>query len=156
MIGKGIIVKSENLTLFIIMIGTIAVMSIFLPDKFSRLPKFQSMASQFPEYGLLALGIMLAMITGGIDLSVVSIANLSGVAGAMVLAAHTQAHDSLGLSSGAVIFLAIIAVLGRNIRIFDQAKITSAIGQTEYRTVTDHRGRRTQGEIYSVTFLWPR
>jgi len=110
LIGKFKIGKSDNLTLFIIMIGTITVMSIFLPDKFLRIVNFQSMASQFPEYGLLALGIMLAMITGGIDLSVVSIANLSGVAGAMVLASHIEAQ-TLGISPGTIIFLAILAAL---------------------------------------------
>jgi len=92
------------------MIGTITVISIFLPDKFLRIVNFQSMASQFLEYGLLALGIMLAMITGGIDLSVVSIANLSGVAGAMVLASHIEAQ-TLGISPGTIIFLAILAAL---------------------------------------------
>lgn len=110
MIGKFKIGKSDNLTLFIIMIGTITVISIFLPDKFLRIVNFQSMASQFLEYGLLALGIMLAMITGGIDLSVVSIANLSGVAGAMVLASHIEAQ-TLGISPGTIIFLAILAAL---------------------------------------------
>jgi len=110
MVGKLKISKSENLTLFIIMIATITVMSIFLPEKFLRLVNFQSMASQFPEYGLLALGIMLAMITGGIDLSVVSIANLSGVVGAMVLASHGAAQE-IGISPGTIIFLAIIAAL---------------------------------------------
>ena len=110
MIGKLKISHSDNLTLFVIMIATIGVMSIFLPDKFLRLVNFQSMASQFPEYGLLALGIMLAMITGGIDLSVVSIANLSGVVGAMVLASH-EAAQGIGISPGVVIFLAIIATL---------------------------------------------
>jgi simple sugar transport system permease protein len=68
------------------------------------------MASQFPEYGLLAMAIMLTMITGGIDLSVVSIANLSGVVGAMVLASHVKAQV-LGISPGTIIFLAIIATL---------------------------------------------
>ncbi|CAB1061636.1 Ribose ABC transport system, permease protein RbsC (TC 3.A.1.2.1) [Olavius sp. associated proteobacterium Delta 1] len=110
MTGKPKISKSDNLTLFVIMIATIGVMSIFLPDKFLRLVNFQSMASQFPEYGLLALGIMLAMITGGIDLSVVSIANLSGVVGAMVLASHVAAQG-IGISPGTIIFLAIIAAL---------------------------------------------
>ena len=110
MIGSGKIGKSENLTLLIIMIGTITVMSIFLPDKFLRLANFQSMASQFPEYGLMALGIMLTMITGGIDLSVVSIANLSGVVGAMVLASHVNAQ-AMGLSPATIILLAIIASL---------------------------------------------
>jgi simple sugar transport system permease protein len=110
LIGKPKIGKSDNLTLFVFMIATITVMSIFLPDKFLRMVNFQSMASQFPEYGLLALGIMLAMITGGIDLSVVSIANLSGVAGAMVLASHGQAQ-ALGISAGIIIILAILAAL---------------------------------------------
>ncbi len=104
MTGKLKKSKSDNLTLFIFMIATITVISIFLPEKFLRLVNFQSMASQFPEYGLLALGIMLAMITGGIDLSVVSIANLSGVAGAMVLASHVEAQ-SLGIAPGVIYFL---------------------------------------------------
>jgi simple sugar transport system permease protein len=101
---------SENLTLFVIMIGTIGTMSLFLPEKFLTLSNFQSISSQFPEYGLLAIGIMLTMITGGIDLSVVSIANLSGVMGAMVLTTHASAQ-SIGISPGTIIFLAIIAGL---------------------------------------------
>lgn len=107
---KKITGGSENLTLFVIMIGTIGTMSLFLPEKFLTLSNFQSIASQFPEYGLLAIGVMLTMITGGIDLSVVSIANLSGVVGAMVLATHASAQ-SLGISPGTIIFLAIIAGL---------------------------------------------
>lgn len=92
------------------MVGTILSMSIFLPEKFLTVINFQSMASQFPEYGLFAMAIMLTMITGGIDLSVVSIANLSGVVGAMVLASHVKAQ-ALGISPGTIIFLAIIATL---------------------------------------------
>ncbi len=92
------------------MVGTILSMSIFLPEKFLTVINFQSMASQFPEYGLFAMAIMLTMITGGIDLSVVSIANLSGVVGAMVLASHVKAQV-LGISPGTIIFLAIIATL---------------------------------------------
>jgi ribose/xylose/arabinose/galactoside ABC-type transport system permease subunit len=57
LIGKLKRSKSENLTLFIFMLATMTVISIFLPEKFLRLVNFQSMASQFPEYGLLALGI---------------------------------------------------------------------------------------------------
>jgi len=47
----------------------------------------QSMAVQFPEFGILAIAIALTMISGGIDLSVVGIANLSGI-----LAALTMTH----------------------------------------------------------------
>jgi len=57
------------------MIFVIAVISAFLPNKFLTLINFQSMASQIPEFGLLAIAMMAAMITVGIDLSVVSITN---------------------------------------------------------------------------------
>lgn len=45
----------------------------------------QSMASQLPEIGLLAVGVMLAMCAGngGIDLSGIALANLSGVVAAV-------------------------------------------------------------------------
>ena len=47
----------------------------------------QSMASQLPEIGLLAIGVMLAMCAGngGIDLSGIALANLSGVLSAVLV-----------------------------------------------------------------------
>jgi simple sugar transport system permease protein len=46
----------------------------------------QSMASQIPELGLLAIGVMLAMVSGngGIDLSGIALANLSAVLAGML------------------------------------------------------------------------
>lgn len=76
---------SKIWTLFIMMVVLTAIMSVALPDKFLRLLNFQSMFSQIPEFGLLAIAMMIAMITGGIDLSVVSITNLTGVVSALVL-----------------------------------------------------------------------
>ena len=67
------------------MIFVIAVISVFLPNKFLTLINFQSMASQIPEFGMLAIAMMIAMITGGIDLSVVSITNLTGVVAALII-----------------------------------------------------------------------
>ncbi len=110
MIGEARIVKLDNLTLLVIMVGTILAMSIFLPEKFLTVTNFQSMSSQFPEYGLFAMAIMLTMITGGIDLSVVSVANLSGVVSAMVLASHVKAQ-AVGIPPGTIIFLSILAAL---------------------------------------------
>ena len=49
------------------MVLIIAIMSFFLPDKFLTVVNFQSMASQIPEFGLLAIAMMIALITGGID-----------------------------------------------------------------------------------------
>ena len=55
-------------------------------ERFMTLYNFQSMGTQIPELGLLALGVMLAMISGrgGIDLSGIALANLSGVVAFMI------------------------------------------------------------------------
>lgn len=76
---------SKTITLFIIMIGVFIAMSIFLPDKFLTLRNFQSISSQISEFGLLSIAIMLSLLTGGIDLSIISTANLAGIAAALIL-----------------------------------------------------------------------
>lgn len=54
---------------------------------FLSLFNLQSMAGQVPEIGLLAIGVMLAMCAGngGIDLSGIALANLSGVVSAVLM-----------------------------------------------------------------------
>jgi simple sugar transport system permease protein len=56
----------------------------------------QSMASQVPEIGLLAIGVMLAMCAGngGIDLSGIALANLSGVLSAVILSSFLSSGES--------------------------------------------------------------
>ncbi|WGD30103.1 ABC transporter permease [Ancylobacter sp. WKF20] len=56
----------------------------------------QSMAGQLPEIGLLAIGVMLAMCAGngGIDLSGIALANLSGVASAVLVGSVLSSTDS--------------------------------------------------------------
>lgn len=98
--------QSHNLTLAIILVAAIAVISLALPNKFLTVINFESMTSQFPEFGLLALAMLLAMLTGGIDLSVVSVANLSGVVAALVLANLTSVPVPV------VILLAVLAGVG--------------------------------------------
>jgi simple sugar transport system permease protein len=56
-----------------------AAMAALNPDKFLRPYNFISITFVAPELGLLAIAMMLAMLTGGIDLSVIGIANLSGI-----------------------------------------------------------------------------
>ena len=98
---------SNNLTLFAVLIAVAGIMLAFMPAQFGSLRNFTSMTRQFPEYGLLSLANMLAMITGGIDLSVVSIASLSGVAAASFLSHYA----TLGLPVGTVIAIGILIAL---------------------------------------------
>jgi simple sugar transport system permease protein len=71
--------------LAVITLGVFVVLGILLRGQFFSLRNFQSMAYQFPEFGFLALAMMIAMITGGIDLSVIANANLSGIVAAFIL-----------------------------------------------------------------------
>ena len=60
-------------------------MAITKFDKFYTIANFQTIAGKFPEFGLMSLGAMLCMITGGIDLSSVGIANLTSILMAMYM-----------------------------------------------------------------------
>ena len=60
-------------------------MAIFKFNKFYSPISFQTMGAQFPEFGLMALGVMLCMITGGIDLSVVGVANFAAISAGLLL-----------------------------------------------------------------------
>lgn len=85
---------SSVANLVLMMAAVLVVIAILKPAKFYTFNNFQSMAYQFPQFGLLAIGIMLTMITGGIDLSVVGIANLSAVAAALTMMALVPANAS--------------------------------------------------------------
>lgn len=75
----------NTLALFGLSIAIVVIMGILAPDKFLNVANFQSIAVQFPEFGILAFGMMMAMISGGIDLSLVGIANFSGIVAASVM-----------------------------------------------------------------------
>lgn len=78
--------RDDNVFRLLIMtVGVFILMGAIRPDMFLTADNLSSMAYQFPQLGLLSIAIMLTMLTGGIDLSVVGIANLSGVLAALTL-----------------------------------------------------------------------
>jgi simple sugar transport system permease protein len=69
-----------------------------------------TMAGQIPEVGILAIGILLPMITGGIDLSMVGKANLSGIVAAAFMTSiitETTPESTQTLVAVAAIVLAM-------------------------------------------------
>jgi len=70
-------------------------MAVFQFDRFYTVISFQTMGAQFPEFGLMALGVMLCMITGGIDLSVVGVANFTSITAAFLLREMAAANGVL-------------------------------------------------------------
>lgn len=98
--------------LLFIAIGLFAAFSLILRGEFFSIANVQSMSLQMSEYGILAIGIMLAMITGGIDLSIVSIANLSGICAALVMTRVTGVPDAVLLPMALVVALAVGSLCG--------------------------------------------
>jgi simple sugar transport system permease protein len=76
-------------------------------SRFLSLGNFQSMAFQLPEYGILSLAMMFAIISGGIDLSIVQIAVLAGILSGKTM----EAAARWGWSTSGVIACAVLVAL---------------------------------------------
>lgn len=101
-------------------------MAIAKPKKFYKFSNFQTMAGQLPEYGLMALGCMLCMMTGGIDLSCVGVANLSTILVVNLLISRFGAEGSMPLSFIVVIY--VVAMLFGALCGFFNGFLVSVIG----------------------------
>jgi simple sugar transport system permease protein len=99
------------LRLLVIAILIFIAFSIVLPDKFPTVRNLQSMAVQFPEYGILALAIMVTMITGGIDLSIVSTANLAAIVVAMTLLQMSGGDPNAAPTAPAIVAAIVVALI---------------------------------------------
>ena len=93
--------RSYLVALFGLMVLVFAGIGVANPSFVSG-ASLSSMAFQFPEFGLLALAILPTMLSGGIDLSVVSIANLTSIVAALLLkGGHEGLALPLALGAGA-------------------------------------------------------
>lgn len=78
--------RDRNLTvLSLLTFATLAILIATLGGRFLSSNNLQSMGTQVAEFGLLALAMGLAMLLGGIDLSIVSAAVLAGIVGTKFL-----------------------------------------------------------------------
>lgn len=87
---------------------------IIKPSSFLNVDNFQSIGQQLSEYGLMALGVGVCMISGGIDLSTVYIANLSGISIALYMRQFNVAEGSaaeMGIMLSAVLIAILIGAL---------------------------------------------
>ena len=93
--------------LLIIVFAIFILMSVLRFDKFVSVTNIQSMLYSFPELGIFALGIMVALITGGIDLSIVGIANLSSVVAALIMTKLGEGEET----QFSIVILAVLSAI---------------------------------------------
>lgn len=80
-------------------------------DKFYTPQNLLSIGSQFPQFGVMSLGMMLAMILGGIDLSIVGLANLATIVSGVLLKRWIVPGETTPGEAAAFIVAAILLAL---------------------------------------------
>lgn len=101
----------EMYRLLCIMLIWLIFMAFTQSKKFYTGANFLTMAGQFPEYGLMVIGGMLCMMTGGIDLSVVGSANMASILCALTAIRLYGSEGSMG-AVGYVLFFVLAIVVG--------------------------------------------
>ena len=90
--------KSKEAILFLIFLVIFAFMAILSPERFLSVYNLQSMAYQLPEFGILALSMMIVIVAGGINLSVTYTATLGMIIGGFTMAQLFAGGTGAGLS----------------------------------------------------------
>lgn len=131
------VTTAPEFRLLLIAIFVFGLMSVLSPDRFLSSQNLTSMAFQFPEFAILALAMTIAMMTGGIDLSVVGVANLSAVVAAIILTRFSdptmpaaQSMLWLGIAIAAALCIGAVAGLinGSLVAFFGLPPILATVG----------------------------
>ena len=115
---RSVFIRLKNNSVTLILIGLLIILlfTMGVMDKnFLTGSNFSSIASQIPELGILTLAMMITMITGGINLSIVASANLSSIL--MGLLVIRFAEDSVvpmpfAIAITIVVGLGVSAIIG--------------------------------------------
>jgi len=102
--------EGATVRLLIITVAVFIAMSLLNPGRFLTYRNFASMCFQFPELGIFALAVTVSLVTGGIDLSVISIGNLTGILAALILTQATGADPSAPMLAAYIAGAVVAAV----------------------------------------------
>lgn len=84
--------------LILLLVALLLVFGLFLGNRLFNPTSLRSMAFQLPELGILSLAMMVALLSGGLDLSIIATANL--VALTMAFVFNTMVPAELGFAWG--------------------------------------------------------
>ena len=104
MLAERSLVRLAALALLVVVVFSVA------SDNFLTVINFQSMGFQVAEVGLLSLAVMLSMLTGGIDLSIVSVATIAGLTAAELFKSQDAATASGGKALAMTIGFSLVGI----------------------------------------------
>ena len=96
--------------LIIILVVLLFITGITKSSQFLNVGNVQSIGKQLTEYGLMSLGMGICMLSGGIDLSTVYIANLCGISAGLIIQSNTS--GVAGIIFACVVALVVGALCG--------------------------------------------
>ena len=94
--------------LLVIMIAVIILMALSAGTTFFSLSNLQSMSSQMPLLGILALSMVVCMLTGGINLSIIATTNACALVMASIITQHPDNTLMLLVALAAGLITAIV------------------------------------------------
>lgn len=104
---------ANELVLFAIFAVIFIAMSILSPDVFFSWPNIQNMMFQMPEFGLMALAMMVVILTGGMNLAICKGAMLAAIVAAIVMnMPFAQTNPVLATIIGVVIIVIVSILTG--------------------------------------------
>ena len=103
----------NELVLFLIFIILFVIMAATAPGVFLSESNIQNMMFQMPEFGLMALAMMAAILTGGMNLSITNAAMFSAIIAALFMkSSWGQANPVLATVIGTVLIIVISILTG--------------------------------------------
>ena len=122
--------------LIALLVALLLVFGLLLGDRLFNPTSIRSMAFQLPELGILSLAMMVALLSGGLDLSIIATANLVALTMAYIITTMVSADPGFlwgvwqiaALLVGLVVALAIGALNGFVIAYLGVSPILATLG----------------------------
>jgi len=99
--------NSTNRSLVIMLVVIVILMSALNPQRFLTIRNFISMSYQLPIIAILSIGMMITILSGGINLALVATSNFTGIIVALILQALMGAN-----TADAPLWVSLVALLG--------------------------------------------
>jgi simple sugar transport system permease protein len=134
--GAGPRIGGVNGRLILLLLALLAAFGLLLGERLFSGAALRSMAYQLPELGILSLAMMVPLLSGGLDLSIIATADLVALTIAFLFEAIVPAGPGLAsvagqvaaMAAGLVLALAIGAVNGAIIAYLEVSPILTTLG----------------------------
>jgi ribose/xylose/arabinose/galactoside ABC-type transport system permease subunit len=128
--------NSSDRSLFIMLIAIVILMAVLNPQRFFTINNIISMSYQLPIIAILSIGMMITMLSGGINLAIIATSNFTGIVVALLLQAMMGKDTAnapimislLALTGGMIAAILVGAVMGWLVAYLEIPAILATLG----------------------------